>query len=89
MYAIITLFNVFPTMSLFSMPGVLASGGRMVAYATDNELRWLIRACWLAFILNRICELSLFLPAGYRNGQRGTRAILWMAPCESPLLSSE
>lgn len=82
MYAIITLFNILLTVSLFSMPAVLISGGRMVAYATDDQLRWLIRSCWLAFALNRICELTVFLPAGYRNGQRGTRAILWMAPCK-------
>lgn len=63
------------------MPVVLISGGRMVAYATDDQLRWLIRACFLAFAVNRMCELSMFLPPGYRNGQRGTRAILWMAPC--------
>ena len=89
MYASITLFNIFLTISMFALPGILVSGGKMVAYATSDQLRWLIRGCWLAFTLNRICELSLFLPAGYRNGQRGTRAIVWMAPCMSSFLEPE
>ncbi|KAL9126812.1 MAG: hypothetical protein Q9217_004186, partial [Psora testacea] len=62
------------------MPAVLISGGRMVAYAEVWQLRWLIRSCWLAFIVNRVSELSMFLPSGYLTGQRGSRAILWMAP---------
>ena len=81
MYSIISLSNVFTVISLFAMPGVLISGGRMVAYATDDQLRWLIRSCFLAFTVNRLYELSMFLPSGYRNGQRSTRAMLWMAPC--------
>ena len=85
-YAVTCLFNIFLTMSLFSMPAVLISGGRMVAYATDDQLRWLIRSCWFAFAVNRISELALFLPSGYRTGQRGSRAILWMAPCKLYLL---
>ena len=52
----------------------------MVAYAETWQLRWLIRSCWLAFMVNRISELSMFLPSGYLTGQRGSRAILWMAP---------
>lgn len=80
MYAIISLFNIFLAISLFAMPAVLISGGRMVAYAEAWQLRWLIRACWLAFTVNRISELSMFLPSGYLTGQRGSRAILWMAP---------
>ena len=86
MYAVTCLFNVFLTAALFSMPAVLISGGRMVAYTDTEQLRWLIRSCWLAFIMNRICELSLFIPSGYRNGQRGSRAILWMAPCRNTYL---
>ena len=80
MYAVISLFNVFLTLSLFAMPAVLISGGRMVAYAEAWQLRWLIRSCWLAFAVNRISEFSMFLPSGYLTGQRGSRAILWMAP---------
>ncbi|KAL2044904.1 hypothetical protein N7G274_002679 [Stereocaulon virgatum] len=80
MYSIISLFSVFTVISLFAIPGVLISGGRMVAYATEDQLRWLIRSCFLAFAVNRLCELSMYLPSGYRDGQRSTRAMLWMAP---------
>lgn len=62
------------------MPVVLVSGKPLVAYANDEELRWLIRACFAAFMCNRLSELALFLPSGYATGQRGSRAQLWMAP---------
>jgi len=83
MYAIACLANILLTVSLFAMPAVLISGGQMIAYANEEDLRWLIRSCWLALICNRVNEIVTFLPAGYRTGQRGSRSLLWMAPCES------
>ena len=82
MYAIACLANVLLAVALFAMPAVLISGGQMIAYANETDLRWLIRSCWLALICNRLNELVTFLPAGYRMGQRGSRALLWMAPCK-------
>jgi hypothetical protein len=79
-YALLSLFNIFLTLSLFAMPVVLISNKAMVAYANDTELRWLIRSCFAALVSNRLCELALYLPAGYATGQRGSRAQLWMAP---------
>ncbi|KAK5119298.1 hypothetical protein LTR85_007654 [Meristemomyces frigidus] len=79
-YAILSLYNIFLTLSLFALPLVLISGNRLIAYANDNQLRWLIRACFIALATNRVCELALFLPSGYATGQRGSRAQLWMAP---------
>lgn len=82
MYAITCMANVLLTISLFAMPAVLLSGGQMIAYDNEGDLRWLIRSCWLALICNRLNEFVTFLPAGYRTGQRGSRALLWMAPCK-------
>ena len=82
-YAVTCVFNIFITMSLFAMPVVLIWGARVVAYSGNQELRWLIRLCWLSFAVNRVSEIALFLPSGYRTGQRGARAILWMAPYHS------
>ena len=79
-YTISSVFTVFYVMSILTIPIVLVSGGNLVPYTTINQLRWLIRSCWLALILNRISELFSFLPAGYRSGQRENRAMIWMAP---------
>jgi hypothetical protein len=79
-YALLSLFNIFLTLSLFAMPVVLISNKQMVAYANDEQLRWLIRSCFAALVANRLCEIALYLPSGYATGQRGSRAQLWMAP---------
>ena len=79
-YAMLSLFSVFLMLSLFAMPIVLVMNKPLVAYATDNQLRWLVRACFGAFFSNRFCELCLFIPSGYATGQRGSRAQLWMSP---------
>jgi len=55
--------------ALFPMVAVLKSGGVLIPYGIDDQLRWLIRSCWLAFIVNRICKLSaVFHP--YETEQR-------------------
>ncbi|KAG4429426.1 hypothetical protein IFR05_015089 [Cadophora sp. M221] len=79
-YTITTFFSIFHTMALFTMPLVLISGGRLVAYATNYQLRWLIRMCFVALISNRVNEWAMYLPAGYRLGQRDSGAVMWMAP---------
>jgi len=79
-YAVSSLFNIVLVISLFAMPVVLISGNALVAYANDEQLRWLIRSCFAALVSNRLCEIALFLPSGYATGQRGSRAQLWMAP---------
>ncbi|KIX10523.1 uncharacterized protein Z518_01606 [Rhinocladiella mackenziei CBS 650.93] len=79
-YAFLSLFNIFLTLSIFAMPVVLITNKPLVAYATENQLRWLIRACFAAMVCNRLCEFVLFLPSGYATGQRGSRSQLWMSP---------
>ena len=79
-YAVSSLFNIFLCLSLFALPVVLISNKPLVAYANNEQLRWLIRACFGALISNRLSELALFLPAGYACGQRGARAQIWMSP---------
>lgn len=81
-YTIASFFTIFLTMSLFTMPIVLISGGTMVAYADIEQLRWLIRVCFIALVLNRLNEWVLYLPASYRLGLRESRAMMWMAPCQ-------
>ena len=79
-YAVMSLFNIVLVLSLFAMPIVLISNKPLVAYANDEQLRWLIRACFAAFVTNRLSELALFVPSGYATGQRGARSQLWMSP---------
>ncbi|KAH0837680.1 hypothetical protein AYO21_09247 [Fonsecaea monophora] len=79
-YTISSLFTVFLVASMFTAPLVLASGGKLVPYADNNQLRWLIRSAFLSMLLNRVNEMISFLPSGYRTGQRDTRALLWMSP---------
>jgi hypothetical protein len=79
-YAVLSLFNIFLAMSLFAMPIVLISGKPLVAYANEEQLRWLIRACFAALLVNRVSEIVMFLPAGYSVGQNGARSQIWMSP---------
>lgn len=79
-YTVSSLFTIFLAASLLTMPIVLISGGRLVAFVNNDQLRWLIRLCFFALILNRINEWVMYLPAGYRLGQRDAGAMMWMAP---------
>ena len=80
LYATLNLYTILLSISLFAIPIILAMGKPLVAYATDDQLRWLIRSCFAAFLGNRICELILSMPAGYRTGRRGARYEIWMSP---------
>jgi hypothetical protein len=80
LYAILSLFNIPLSISLFALPIVLISGKPLIAYSNTDQLRWLIRACFAALFINRACEFALYLPAGYATGQRGARQQLWMSP---------
>ncbi|KAJ9660640.1 hypothetical protein H2198_002382 [Neophaeococcomyces mojaviensis] len=80
LYAFLSLFNILLTISLFAMPVVLVAGKPLVAYANNEQLRWLIRSCFAAVISNRLTEFVLFIPSGYHTGQRGSRYQLWMSP---------
>lgn len=80
LYAMLSLYTILLTISLFAIPIILIMGKPLVAYATEEQLRWLIRACFAATISNRLCEFVLFIPAGYHTGQRGSRYQLWMSP---------
>lgn len=79
-YAILSVFNIFLAISLFAMPLVLISGKPLVAYANEEQLKWLIRACFGALLVNRVSEIVMFLPAGYSVGQNGARSQIWMSP---------
>ncbi|OCK94671.1 glycosyltransferase family 2 protein [Cenococcum geophilum 1.58] len=79
-YAVLSLFNIILTISLFALPVVLISGKPLIAYSNGTQLRWLIRACFASLFTNRLCEFALFIPSGYQTGQRGSRAQLWMSP---------
>ncbi|KAI6755842.1 hypothetical protein HG531_004948 [Fusarium graminearum] len=80
LYASLSLYTVLLTISMFAIPVILIMQKPLVAYATDEQLRWLIRACFASVISNRLCEFALFIPAGYHTGQRGSRYQLWMSP---------
>ncbi|QUC17541.1 uncharacterized protein UV8b_01782 [Ustilaginoidea virens] len=80
LYATLNLHTIILSISMFAVPVILVLGKPLVAYATEEQLRWLIRACFAATISNRLCEFVLFAPAGYHTGQRGSRAQFWMSP---------
>ncbi|KAF7557062.1 hypothetical protein G7046_g6120 [Stylonectria norvegica] len=80
LYASLSLYTILLTISMFAIPIILLMGKNLVAYSSDQQLRWLIRACFAATISNRVCEFVLFIPAGYHTGQRGSRYQLWMSP---------
>lgn len=80
LYAVLSLYTILLTISLFAIPIILIMGKQLVAYTNDAQLRWLVRACFATTISNRLCEFVLFIPAGYHTGQRGSRYQLWMSP---------
>lgn len=80
LYATLSLYTLLLTASLFAIPIILLWQKQLVAYANDDQLHWLIWACFAATMMNRLCEFALFIPAGYHTGQRGSRYQLWMSP---------
>lgn len=80
LYAILNLYTIGLSVSMFAIPIILAMGKPLVAYANETQLRWLIRACFAALISNRLNEMVLSMPAGYRVGRRGGRYEIWMSP---------
>ena len=81
-----TISTVSATASLLMFPIVLVSGFRLVAYADDQQLRWLLRLAFASLIINRMNEWVAFVPVGYRFAWRGNLNTLWMAPCQYFLL---
>lgn len=82
-YTMSSLFTLFLTASLFTVPVVLISGGTLVAFADYDQLRWQIRTCFFAFLTTRLAEYVTNLPAGYRLGRMESQTMLWMAPFHS------
>lgn len=80
LYSFLSLYSILYSISLFAIPIILVMGNTLVAYATTEQLRWLVRLCFITVILSRINEIFLYLPAGYHTGQRGSRYQLWMSP---------
>ncbi|CAK7216515.1 hypothetical protein SCUCBS95973_002824 [Sporothrix curviconia] len=80
LYSFLSLYSILFSVSLFAIPIILVMGHALIAYETENQLRWLIRLCFIALITTRINEVFLFMPAGYHTGQRGSRYQLWMSP---------
>ncbi|KAH6886329.1 nucleotide-diphospho-sugar transferase [Thelonectria olida] len=79
-YATLSIYTILLTISLFAIPVIVVMGKPLVAYASDEQLRWLMRVCFATTICGRLCEFVLFIPAGYHTGQRGSRYQLWMSP---------
>ncbi|KAL5627397.1 hypothetical protein BROUX41_003550 [Berkeleyomyces rouxiae] len=80
LYAMLSLYTIILSISIFAVPIILIMQKPLVAYATDEQLRWLMRGAFAAVMTNRLCEFAMFAPAGYHTGQRGSRYQLWMAP---------
>ena len=80
-FALDTLSTVPATISLLLFPVVLASGFRLVAYAHDDQLRWLIRLCFFSLFTSRVNDWIAFIPAGYRFAWHSYLGSLWMSPC--------
>jgi hypothetical protein len=80
LYASLNLYTILLSVSLLAIPIILVMGRPLVAYANDDQLRWLIRACFATLATNRLCEFILSMPAGYHVGRRGSRYEMWMSP---------
>lgn len=79
-FAVDAFFKIFILIALLTIPIVLLSGGQLVAYTTNTELRWQIRLCFISLVLARTNEYITYRPSGYRLAKRDSAAQLWMAP---------
>ncbi len=79
-FAVDAFFKIFLLIALLTIPIVLISGGQLVSYSSDAQLRWQVRLCFSSLVLTRVNEWITYLPSGYRLAQRDTGAQLWMAP---------
>lgn len=73
LYATLSLYTILLMVSLFAIPIILIMGKPLVAYATTEQLRWLIGLYLAATMTNWLCEFVLSIPAGYHTGQRSAR----------------
>ncbi|KAL1978347.1 hypothetical protein VTN31DRAFT_1206 [Thermomyces dupontii] len=80
LYATLSLYTLLLVASLFAIPIILLWRRPLVAFANEEQLRWLMRICFASTMANRLCEFVLFIPSGYHTGQRGSRYQLWMSP---------
>jgi len=78
-FAFDAFFKIFLVISLATIPTVLISGGKLVAYISDSELRTQIGLCFAYLFFTRTNELITYLPSGYRLAQRDTSAQIWMS----------
>jgi hypothetical protein len=74
------LFKMFLLISMLTVPVVLCSGGTLVAYTNDVQLRWQIRLCTISLLLTTINLVVSYLPSGYRLGRQEGISTIWMAP---------
>ncbi|KAH8893004.1 glycosyltransferase family 2 protein [Thozetella sp. PMI_491] len=79
-YAFLNLLSIPLTLSLFTIPLTYALDGSLIAYANDDQLRWLIWACFASTMSQRLFEVVSYLPCGHNTGRRLGRSQLWMAP---------
>lgn len=82
-FAIDAFFKIFLCIALLTIPIVLISGGQLVAYVDNTQLRWQIRLSFANLMLTRFNEWITYLPSGYRLAQRDAGAQMWMAPFHS------
>ena len=67
-FAVLSLFTIFMSMSLFAFPIVLITGKSLVAYANEDQLRWLVRLAFAALAVARLTQFVMYLPSGYSAG---------------------
>ncbi|KAF7855443.1 hypothetical protein EAF04_010185 [Stromatinia cepivora] len=79
-FAIDTFFKIFLVIALLTTPIVLISGGQLVAYNSESQLKWQVRLCFIQLVLTRLNEWITYNPSGYRLAKRDAGAQMWMAP---------
>lgn len=82
-FAIDAFFKIFLLIALLTIPIVLISGGQLVAYTSNEQLRWQTRLSFASLLLARLNEYITYLPSGYRLAQRDMGSQMWMAPYHS------
>ena len=81
-YALLSISNIFTTMSVLMMPFIFYSGLPLIVYAGKDDFRILVRLVCTFAICEWLDDCIVGLITGYRIAISESHATLWISPCK-------
>ena len=81
-YSLLSISNIFTTISVLIMPFVFYSGLPLVVYARKDDLRILVRLVCTFAVCEWLDDCIVGLITGYRIAVSEGHATLWISPCK-------